>query len=307
MKKKFVLALALALTLSLTACNKPAAEPAPAETVVTEQPQTQDAPNASEGTATRPLDQAEPQELTEEELYKLFEEVYIESVYNLRDYMGVPFNILLDGELSTIKFNTPTHKELPSDYKEQYKAWRETYQITDLSCVFVDQEQTMYVVTDTDAYNGIYESDNVACALKKGQSIQATGFGYDKAAGWIRIELNGDEVYVSAKYLSDSKPSTQTTQNTNNSGGQQNNNGGSQGNSGGQQSNGGGYNGTGMTLREISKLPDSQKQALGFHQLSNGAWVDSDGMRLPEPERSQEDIEKDRQNIENAGIILGSG
>ena len=306
MRKKLALGLALALMFSLVACNKPAAEPAPAETVVTEQT-VQDQPKSEPTTEQTVQHQPELVELTQDELHELFEEVYIESVYNLRDYMSVPFNILLDGELSTIKFNTPTHKELPSDYKEQYKAWRETYQITDLSCVFVDQEQTMYVIADTDTYSGIYESDNVACALTKGQSIQTTGFGYDKASGWFRADINGDEVYVSAKYLSDSKPSTQTTQNTNDSGGQQNNNGGSQGNSGGQQSNGGGYNGTGMTLREISKLPDSEKIALGFTQLSDGTWVDSKGRMLPEPEISQEAHEETVKNIEDAGIILGSG
>ena len=161
----------------------------------------------------------------------------------------------------------------------------------------------MYAVKDADACSGIYEPDNVVCGFEAGQTVQVTGFGFDKAAGWAKIAFEGDEAYVSLNYLSDKKPSTQSTQQTQ----AQQNNGGQTNGGQTQQNNGGGYNGTGLTLREISKLPDSEKIALGFHQLSNGAWVDSKNRKLPDPEISQEAHDQTVQNIIDAGIIIGSG
>ena len=244
MRKKLALGLALALMFSLVACNKPAAEPAPAETVVAEQT-VQDQPKSEPTVEQTVQDQPEPVELTQDELHKLFEAEYLEFLEEAKNYPTMPEDIMIDTEIWGLVDRCPSDKALPADYEAQYRAWRSNY---------------------------------------------------------TKETTNIDEGVTS-----DSKPSTQTTQNTNDSGGQQNNNGGSQGNSGGQQSNGGGYNGTGMTLREISKLPDSEKIALGFTQLSNGAWVDSNGRKLPDLEWSEEDVEKDLDRIEDAGIILGSG
>lgn len=341
----------------------------------------------------------EEEELTELELYEVFEEAYLESVYKLRNYMNLPEETELMQEYDRIEKVCPIGKTLPADYKEQYKVWRENYRVEDLSFVFADRTSTMYVNLSAYTYTNIYDDGKLEC-LPADAAVSVTGIGYDKASGWVRVETelgtaymksddlriaktqsledqfietdkvmyakkdvtcyktpkvsstnqlgsisNGSEVrvigvgygesegwlkvdlggskyiggikYVRAENFTEVKgSSSQDNSNSGNSGGQQDkgsSNSGSQqdkGNSGGQQgsnteSNGnssnnsdsnseGTYRDTGLTLEEISKLPDEQKIALGFTQLSNGAWIDAWGRKLPSPELSEEDMENVR-------------
>lgn len=60
------------------------------------------------------------------------------------------------------------------------------------------------------------------------------------------------------------------------------------------------YRDTGLTLEEIAQLPDEEKIALGFTQLSNGAWVDDGGNMLPSPKLSES--EKEAANKSSEGV-----
>lgn len=380
-----------------------------AEIPATEQTETLDTteiPDATQETETL----SELAELSESELHALFESVYLESMESVKENPPKNKETQIAYEFNQLEAECEQGKKLPSDYKVQYREWRENYKLSDLSILFTDVMQTKYVTSSAYTYGDIYGESKLS-SLVAGEAVQVTGIGFDKASGWLRIETDigtvayirdsdvSDEVvienlftsvdevryatdadkvicydgvdlesksrslsrvtedtevkvvgigygeaagwlkieiwfgvnplgrprtiltyYIRDEYLSETKTSSNQSGNSGgqsdsggqsgNTGsqGQSSNNGGSSGNtgtsgSGGQQnggSNSGGdqgsnnsggntgssssgdtYRDTGLTLEEIARLPDEEKIALGFNQLSNGAWVDAGGNKLP--------------------------
>lgn len=140
MKKKALLyGLCVALLLSLTACGKAQAEQPPAE------PE----PPEVETTAPEPLEEAQPvqqfttsaedeedleiglieeqdgeeelHELTQEELTGVFEMAYSACTAYAA---GVSTDHLIEMELRFVTYLVPSGQKLPSDYEDQYRAWR---------------------------------------------------------------------------------------------------------------------------------------------------------------------------------------
>ena len=138
--------------------------------------------------------------LTESELHKIFEGAYLESIYNMRFHLGKSAEFLLLAEHTRIEQACPLDKELPEDYKEQYRVWRENYEVVDLSYLFMDMESDMSVIGSTYTYINIFTDSKVEL-LVEGEVVKVTGYGYDKADGWYRIQMNTGSYYVQAKRL----------------------------------------------------------------------------------------------------------
>lgn len=110
--------------------------------------------------------------------------------------------------------------------------------------LFTDCNETVYA-TGTVNIRASYTADsNKLGSLTRGQSITRTGVGVNDADGWSRVQLaDGSEAYISNKYLSVTKPSTQQ------SGGQQ-----QSGGSGGQTQQ------SGQTSKPSGGTQQSQEQ-----------------------------------------------
>lgn len=146
------------------------------------------------------VDTDEVVELTESELYEVFEEAYLESVYKLRNYMDLPKETELMQEYDRIEKVCPIGKTLPADYKEQYNVWRENYRVEDLSFVFADRTSTMYVNLSAYTYTNIYDDGKLE-SLPADAAVSVTGIGYDKASGWVRVETELGTAYIKSADL----------------------------------------------------------------------------------------------------------
>jgi len=128
MKKVLIFCLSAALLLvSLTACHKPQAdqptEPDPPQTVTTTQADVSTPEPAPAPLTPEPLADAAPapQELSQDELHQLFQYAY-DSQKDL-DLSDIEVKIGL--ELDLLQAAVDMHnRQLPSDYEEQYRAWR---------------------------------------------------------------------------------------------------------------------------------------------------------------------------------------
>ena len=144
-------------------------------------------------------------ELSESELYKLFEGVYLESVYAMRNHLQASKSILMALEYDRIEDACPIEKLLPTDYKEQYKVWRENYRIEDMSLIFTDEEAKQYYVKESSyTYTNIYDEAKVE-SLIVNELVLVTGIGYDKGEGWLRVETSTGVGYVEADKLAEKK------------------------------------------------------------------------------------------------------
>lgn len=420
-KKIITLSLCGTLVLGATACADRQDRIDTTQANVTAQTESQnqnavnqiETPDATQETETL----SEPVELSESELHALFEGVYLDSMTSMRTNPVSNADLVIENEFNKLVEACPIGKELPTDYKVQYREWRDNYKLSDLSILFTDVMQTKYVTSSAYTYGDIYGESKLS-SLVAGEAVQVTGIGFDKASGWLRIETDigtvayirdsdvSDEVvienlftsvdevryamdadkvicydgvdlesksrslsrvtedtevkvvgigygeaagwlkieiwlgvnplgrprtiltyYIRDEYLSETKTSSNQSGNsggqsdsggqsgntgsqgqsgssentgTSGSGGQQNGGSNSGGDQGSNNSGGNTYRDTGLTLEEIAELPDEQKIALGFTQLSNGAWVDAGGNMLPTPELSES--EKEAANESSEGV-----
>ncbi len=87
--------------------------------------------------------------------------------------------------------------------------------------LFTDCNETVYATTTVNVRDTYSTSGNKVGSLTKAQSVKRTGTGQGEAAGWSRIEFNGQVAYVNSDYLSTTKPqvSTGSSGNSGNSGG----------------------------------------------------------------------------------------
>ena len=76
--------------------------------------------------------------------------------------------------------------------------------------LFTDCNETVYATTTVNVRDTYSTSGNKVGSLTKAQSVTRTGTGQGEAAGWSRIEFNGQVAYVSSDYLSTTKPQVST-------------------------------------------------------------------------------------------------
>ena len=151
MKKTLIYALALALTLSLTACSQPKAEqptdPAPS----TSAPELIVAPEPIKDTQSP--ENTDPQEAGQEleELSGAELESYFQLAYDSKSALAgeIPVDALIKQELHIMPYFVAPNKQLPEDYEDQYRAWRpvETQE--------PEQQQTSQNTTSTTNDGGI--------------------------------------------------------------------------------------------------------------------------------------------------------
>lgn len=99
--------------------------------------------------------------------------------------------------------------KLPGDYADQYKAWRPVE-----VQLFTDCNETVYATGTVNLRSSWSAESEKLGSLNKGDSVTRTGISIEgtEAEGWSRIQLSdGRIVYVSNKYLSVTKPTTQSS------------------------------------------------------------------------------------------------
>ena len=77
---------------------------------------------------------------------------------------------------------------------------------TEQEQLFTDCSETMYATTTVNVRSSYSTNSDKLGSLTKAQSVTRTGIGTGDAAGWSRIEFNGNVAYVSSDYLSATKP-----------------------------------------------------------------------------------------------------
>ena len=77
--------------------------------------------------------------------------------------------------------------------------------------LFTDCNETVYATTTVNVRDTYSTSGNKVGSLTKAQSVKRTGTGQGEAAGWSRIEFNGQVAYVNSDYLSTTKPQVSTS------------------------------------------------------------------------------------------------
>ena len=123
---------------------------------------------------------------------------------------------------------TPTVEETPA---QEVEAQPEVQ-------LFTDCNETVYATTTVNVRDTYSTSGNKVGSLTKAQSVKRTGTGQGEAAGWSRIEFNGQVTYVNSDYLSTTKPQVST---------------GSSGNSGGSSG------GSTQTSKPSTSTPSTSK------------------------------------------------
>ena len=89
----------------------------------------------------------------------------------------------------------------------------ETPEVVEL---FSSVNETVYATTTVNVRDTYSSSGNQLGSLSTSQSVTRTGIGTGEAAGWSRIEFNGQEAYVKSDYLSTIKVEVSTPTNTTN-------------------------------------------------------------------------------------------
>lgn len=154
-------------------------------------------PDATQETETL----SEPAELTEAELHELFEGVYIASMESVRENPPKNKETQIAYEFNQLEAECEQGKKLPSDYKVQYREWRENYKLSDLSILFTDVMQEMYIINSAYTYADIYK-DSKLSLLVGGEEVYVTGIGFDAATNWYRIENEYGEGYIESENVS---------------------------------------------------------------------------------------------------------
>lgn len=90
----------------------------------------------------------------------------------------------------------------------------ETPEVVEL---FSSVNETVYATTTVNVRDTYSSSGNQLGSLSTSQSVTRTGIGTGEAAGWSRIEFNGQEAYVKSDYLSTIKVEVSTPSSSNSS------------------------------------------------------------------------------------------
>ena len=122
--------------------------------------------------------------------------------------------------------------------------------------LFTDCNETVYATTTVNVRDTYSTSGNKVGSLTKAQSVTRTGTGQGEAAGWSRIEFNGQVAYVNSDYLSTTKPQVTTSSGS----------GGSSSNSGSTQ-----------TSKPSTSKPSASKPSTSKPSTSTGSSTGNTG------------------------------
>lgn len=84
--------------------------------------------------------------------------------------------------------------------------------------LFTSVNETVYATETVNVRDTYSSSGNKLGSLTKAQSVTRTGIGQGEAAGWSKVEFNGQEAYISSDYLSTTKPVIETNTSSNSGG-----------------------------------------------------------------------------------------
>lgn len=155
----------------------------------------------------------ELQEISHDELIAIFEENYeiSKSIYNSDD------EEVIRSELEMIKIIVKSmDKSLPSDYEAQYRGrplvTQQTQAAPESTLTFTDCNETVYATGTVNLRSGPSTEDDKVGSLNKNQSVTRIGIGTGDYASWSKVKLSdGSEVYVASKYLTTTKPVSQSS------------------------------------------------------------------------------------------------
>ena len=129
-----------------------------------------------------------------------------QAVFSTQNEVFIITGSLVDvGKITEVCNAIMSAKVLKYDTKMAVK--KETPQVSEFSVVAVDK--TMYVTSDgLNVRNGCSTNDQIVGGLSYGASVHVIGVVQRNGAdyGWYQVDYNGSAGYVSASFLSDSKP-----------------------------------------------------------------------------------------------------
>lgn len=116
-----------------------------------------------------------------------------------------------NGTVETVDGSGLQQEETTTEETEDIE--EETPEVVEL---FSSVNETVYATTTVNVRDTYSSSGNQLGSLSTSQSVTRTGIGTGEAAGWSRIEFNGQEAYVKSDYLSTIKVEVSTPTNTTN-------------------------------------------------------------------------------------------
>ena len=172
------------------------------------------------------VDNQEKAELSGDELIEYFQLVYNTCSVLDTSYTEEQIAIELD---MLVSFCDTDGKKLPSDYEQQYRAWRPTEteqtledQTPEVTLTFTDCNETVWATGTVNLRSGPSTEDDKVGSLNKNQSVTRIGIGTGDYSSWSKVKLSdGSEVYAASNYLTTTKPSTGSNQQGQQSSGQQ--------------------------------------------------------------------------------------
>ena len=225
MKQKVLISgLSLLLTFSLAGCGGQQTQQEPQEP---KQEVQQTEPIMTSDNAPEQLsNDREQQELSGDELIEYFQLVY--NTCSVLDTSYTEEQIVIELDM-LVSFCDTDGKKLPSDYEQQYRAWRpaETEQTPEdqtpeVTLTFTDCNETVWATGTVNLRSGPSTEDDKVGSLNKNQSVTRIGIGTGDYSSWSKVKLSdGSEVYVASNYLTTTKPSTGSNQQGQQSSGQQ--------------------------------------------------------------------------------------
>ena len=117
-----------------------------------------------------------------------------------------------NGTVETVDGSGLQQEETTTEETEDIE--EETPEVVEL---FSSVNETVYATTTVNVRDTYSSSGNQLGSLSTSQSVTRTGIGTGEAAGWSRIEFNGQEAYVKSDYLSTIKVEVSTPSSSNSS------------------------------------------------------------------------------------------
>ena len=149
------------------------------------------------------------EEISHDELLVVFEQQYeISKEINNSDSEET-----IQNELEMIRITVECmEKSLPSDYEVQYREWRPSASSQNSEVTLTDCNETVWATGTVNIRSGPSTDDDKVGSLNKNQSVTRIGIGTGDYANWSKVRLSdGSEVYVASKYLTTTKPVSQSS------------------------------------------------------------------------------------------------
>lgn len=215
MKSKYLaLGLSALLALSLVSCGgQQAQEPQePTQEIQQAEPISAQPTAATVEVTDSQSQESALQEITHDELIEVFEKEYDIS----KDISNSDSEDTIQIELDMIHMIVKDmDKVLPSDYADQYRAWRpsvvqqQAEANSEVTLIFSEVNEQVWATGSVNLRSGPSTDNDKVGSLNKGNSVTRVGIGTGDYADWSKVKLSdGKEVYVASSYLTTTKPTT---------------------------------------------------------------------------------------------------